>query len=233
MALAKQYGFVYREQPNFDVTDHWLQLSDVGINLINANLNAQPLQVDFTSPKTHYRLKQLSCRKEQLIRAVGLHQHPSWQVVDATGGLGMDSVLLASCGSIVTTVEQNTAIFVLLEDGIRRARDVGLAFAERIRLVYGNAVDALKTLRPIAEAIYMDPMYPHPNTRQLPGRGMQYLRALLEEDTSNEVDLFHAAISHATRRVVVKRHAKANWLVQRPSWQINGKTARFDVYDLT
>ncbi|HIE49748.1 MAG TPA: 16S rRNA methyltransferase, partial [Gammaproteobacteria bacterium] len=60
-------------------------------------------------------------------------------------------------------------------------------------------------------------------------KNIQALRDLSEEDLSD--DLLIQALDFAKKRVIVKRHKNSNYLNnQKPSFSIQGRVVRFDVY---
>ncbi|MBO4795050.1 MAG: class I SAM-dependent methyltransferase, partial [Clostridia bacterium] len=61
-------------------------------------------------------------REELIVRAAKAKDTPHPRVLDATAGLGEDSFLLAACGCEVTLYERSGAVFMLLEDSLRRAK---------------------------------------------------------------------------------------------------------------
>ena len=72
---------------------------------------------------------------ELLVRAARLKGIEEPTLVDATAGLGQDSLLLAAAGFSVTLIECNPVIAAMLVDAIERARrDPELADAVRCRL---------------------------------------------------------------------------------------------------
>jgi len=60
-------------------------------------------------------------------------------------------------------------------------------------------------------------------------KNIQALRDLSEEDLSE--DLLIQALNFAKKRVIVKRHKNSSYLNnQKPSFSIQGRVVRFDVY---
>ena len=60
-------------------------------------------------------------------------------------------------------------------------------------------------------------------------KNIQALRDLSEEDLSD--DLLIQALDFAKKRVIVKRHKNSAYLNdQKPSFSIQGRVVRFDVY---
>lgn len=61
------------------------------------------------------RLKRASLKSEMIARACQLGEKPV--LVDATAGLGHDSLLMAYLGAQIQLVERHPILFTLLEDG--------------------------------------------------------------------------------------------------------------------
>lgn len=192
-----------------------------------------PLFVDFLGGPIEYRRRQTTSRKESIARAVGLKGGTSLVVLDLTAGLGRDSFILASLGCTVRMVERSPMVAALLADGIERARqEPTLAeIMARLSLIPGESMEILRTWQgEHPEVICIDPMYPHRGKSALVKKEMRLIRLLVGDDEDSD-GLLHAALSVATRRVVVKRPRLAPALAgPAPSFAIGGKNSRFDVY---
>lgn len=166
-------------------------------------------------------------RRQLLVRATGLHQHPGLHILDATAGLGRDAFTLAALGAEVTLCERHPLIFALLEDAARRA--AGHPATRRLHLVAGTAVTLLDGTRSW-DVVYLDPMYPHMGKTALPQKEMQFFRELTGGDPDAD-GLLALALPCARKQVVVKRAAKAPPLAGLPpSRSLKGEQARFDIY---
>jgi len=167
-------------------------------------------------------------RRQPLGRAVG---RSSRQVIDATAGLGNDSVRLACMGLNVTAIERSPIVAALFDDGLRAARGrPGWAdIVDRITLRLGDATALLCKLSMQPDAVYIDPMYPPKRKRSaLPPKRVQVLRAVIGDDSDARA-LLEIARSVA-RRVVVKRPPYAAPLADDRSHRIETKLVRYDVY---
>ncbi|MDM1717556.1 class I SAM-dependent methyltransferase, partial [Thiopseudomonas alkaliphila] len=82
------------------------------------------------------RLKRASLKSEMIARACNLSEKPS--LIDATAGLGHDSLLMAHLGASVTLLERHPILFTLLEDAKRQAADDPFlaSVVARIQLVF-------------------------------------------------------------------------------------------------
>ena len=153
-------------------------------------------------------------------------------MVDATAGLGRDAFLLASLGAQVTLLERSAEVHALLQDGLARAKASGPKFAEivaRMTLIRGDAQDVLPTLSP--DVVLVDPMHPPRKNTALVKKEMRLLRELVGEDP-DALELMHAALASATRRVVLKWPLRADPLpgLRPASHQILGQSTRYDVF---
>ena len=179
------------------------------------------------------RLRQDRLSKELLVRAAHIKgaEHPL-RAVDATAGLGEDSLLLAAAGYEVLLVERDPVISALLAVCQRRARaDERLAaMAGRMHLQPGEATLVLGQLPQAPHLVYLDPMFPAKGKAALTKKKLQLFQRL-EPPCAQEEELLAAALAAGPRRVVVKRPLKAPALAGRkPSHSVEGKTIRYDVF---
>jgi len=194
-----------------------------------------PIRIDFTSGRAEYRRRHSKGRKETLVRAMGIKGKLRPTVLDGTAGLGRDAFVLACRGCKVEMLERNPVIAALLEDGLRRAGadpEIGPLVRERMSLSKGDilleATRMEEERRP--EVVYLDPMYPHRNKSALVKKEMRILRTLVGDDEDSD-RLLSAALTVATKRVVVKRPAAATPLPgAKPDLDFKTKSHRFDVY---
>lgn len=190
---------------------------------------------DFSSGE-FARRAQGSGRRSLLARAIGL-KGGAPRVVDATAGLGRDSMVLALLGCEVTAVERDGVVAALLEDGLRRVTSDGALTeaAGRVHVVEADGVDYLTGLKEAPEVVYLDPMFPARKKSALPGRELQVLARLVGHGGVREAEeLLAAALGAGARRVVVKRGDDGAVLAtpdaRGPDVQFKGRTVRFDVY---
>lgn len=168
-------------------------------------------------------------RRQPLARAIG---REASTVVDATAGLGQDSVLLASLGWTITSVERSPIIAALLADGLDRlaATPHGGDIRARITLINADARTWLPDASSPPDVIYVDPMFPPRRKRSaLTKQSVRTIRAVVGEDPDAE-DLLQIARNRAMQRIVVKRPTDAGPLGSAPDFHLAGKLARYDVY---
>lgn len=198
---------------------------------LSVNLE-EALFCDFVGGAVGHRLRFGGGRGQALPKAAGLTKGRTPQIVDATAGFGRDAFLLASLGAEVTLIERSPEVHAMLEEGMKRAREADERIAEiisRMTLLFGDAKALLKDMSP--EVVVVDPMHPARKTTALVKKEMRVLRSYVGADPDAE-ELMKAALSVATKRVVLKWPVKADPLenIRKPSHQIIGKSTRYDVF---
>ena len=201
------------------------------LQLIPRNRKLQPLLVDFTQGPMGYRGQQ-NVRNEMVVKAVlGRDKQHLPTVIDATAGLGRDSFLLAVLGCSVTMIERHPVVSALLQDGLWRYRQTGdPRVAARLDMVFGDF--ALGAGPASAEVVYLDPMFPRRDKSALVKKEMQIFKQMVGGDGDSE-RLLPRARQRASRKVVVKRPAKAEYLAgAAPTYSLTGRSSRFDIYQV-
>ena len=146
------------------------------------------------------RLRHDRLGREMLVRAARVRGVEAPHAVDATAGLGEDSLLLAAAGIV-----------------------------SRMRLVEADSVEVLAGLDDAPDVVYLDPMFPGRTKSAAVKKKFQLLHHL-EAPCADEDALMGAALAAGPRRVVVKRPVKAPVLAGvRPTHSVAGKAVRFDV----
>ncbi len=177
------------------------------------------------------RLRADRLGRELLVRAARVRGVAAPTAVDATAGLGEDSVLLAAAGFTVTLYERDPVIAALLRDGLERAaNEPQLADAVgRMRPVEGDSVAGLRSLDFTPDVVFLDPMFPARTKGAAVKKKFQLLHQL-ERPCADEAELLDAALAAHPRKVVIKRPPKGAWLAGvKPSHSLTGKAVRYDV----
>ena len=167
---------------------------------------------------------------ELLVRAARLKDIEEPTLVDATAGLGQDSLLLAAAGFSVTLIECNPVIAAMLVDAIERARrDPELADAAgRMRVIEGNSLKVLRDLSMPPDVVYLDPMFPGRSKSAAVKKKFQLLHRL-EMPCEDEMALLEAARAAHPRKIVIKRPVKGPHLTGvKPDYTLRGKAVRYD-----
>lgn len=190
------------------------------------------------------RLKRANPKNELIARACQIKQqlNPAIKIIDATAGLGHDSLLMASLGAEVILLERHPILFALLESAKKQAErhDFLGKITQRITVIHQDSAQYLTEIaQDQADVVYLDPMFPARDHNQKSEKKqaqvkkqMQLLHLLLPED--GEMDLGDALLDLAkskVKRVIVKRPKHATFLDgQTPNHQWQGDAIRFDAY---
>lgn len=206
-------------------SDPLLLVGSQGLSLVSGSMR---LRGDLERMLPRIRRSNLS--HELVVRAARVKgvEHP--QVVDATAGLGEDSLLLAAAGFDVLLFERDPVIAALLADSLERAQKVPqLAGAvSRMRLEPRDSIDALPNLGFRPDVVLLDPMFPARHKSASVKKKLQLLQ-VLELPCSDEGELLQAARAAGPRKIIVKRPAKGPLLAgTKPSYSVSGKAIRFD-----
>lgn len=187
------------------------------------------LRGDFARMMPRLRADRLG--RELLVRAARVRGIDAPAAVDATAGLGEDSLLLAAAGFSVTLIERDPVIAALLADTLDRgARDPRLAsIVARMHLVEGDAVELLPRLDSPPDVVFLDPMFAIRRKDAATRKKLQILQ-MLEKPCEDEEALLQAALASHPRKIVVKRPLKGPVLGSaQPSASLAGKVVRYDI----
>ena len=207
-----------------------LHLSQQGLALEGGGLS---LQADLSSMLP--RLKPANLQREMLVKAAKLKGRSApLSALDATAGMGEDSLLLAAAGYRVTLYEYDPVIAALLRDALHRAAAIPELTdpVSRMTLVEGDSIAAMNALAKANEdtpdLILLDPMFPERTKSALVKKKFQLLHRL-ERPCANEEAMLQAAVAAGPARIVVKRPLKGPFLAGiRPSYSLSGKAIRYD-----
>ena len=206
-----------------------LQQTDGGLALTDGRIQ---VCADFT--KMLGRLRPDRLGRELLVRAAkGKRpydpQHRT--AVDATAGLGEDSLLLAAAGWEVTLFEKDPVIAALLRDGLERAGNDSLLsdIVSRMHFVEGDSIAAMPGLVPSPDLILLDPMFPERQKSGLVKKKFQLLKQV-ERPCEDEEALLEAAVAAHPRKIIIKRPVNGPCLAgHKPDYSLSGNTIRYDV----
>lgn len=203
--------------------DLTLSYVDGVLSLRHQDQSFQSLAIDFCSPQFLYRLKRAA--HEQLVKACRIKNQSKIRLLDATAGLGRDAMILQTVGFKVTAYERHPLLAALIADALTRIP----ADREPFDLQIGDATTVFQSSD--FDVIYLDPMFPDSKKSARVKKDMAILQQLHQHTSDDSHELFKAAWQASCQRLVVKRPQKSATLSDaKPTFQINGKTCRFDVY---
>ncbi len=193
----------------------------------------KPFLVDYLSDEFYHRLETAS-KKDPLLKASGFEKG-NRTFLDASYGLGYDSIFLASRGFGVTACERNPYVYEFAVDALVRLKDGGGISRNPPQIFLGSVAEYIKEYPAERfDTVYFDPMYPEAGGRSaLAKKEMRIFRALVGDDIDAK-ELFPLLLSRAKNRLVIKRPDDAPSLVPESTRKVDikfeGKSVRFDVY---
>lgn len=186
------------------------------------------LHMDFVSGSMAHRARQHP-GAEKLIKACKIQGKTEGTVLDATAGMGRDAFLLQQAGFEVTATERHAVVYALLKNALQRFKTAQPSQAV-FDLLHQDAEAAMQDRH--FDVVYLDPMFPQRSKSAQVKKDMFVLQKLLK-NTDDKIESLLAAAQSAADKVVIKRPAKAPALLPtKPTYQVLGKTSRFDVYQL-
>lgn len=206
-----------------------------------------PIRAVFTEGSVDHRRKFGGGKGQMIAKAVGVKAGVYPRVLDATAGLGKDAFVLATLGCNVQMLERSPCVHALLESGLASARyfaayddPVLKQILARMELLNADSHDYLAQIadddRP--DVIYLDPMFPDRQKTAEVKKEMVAFHNIVGKDEDADT-LLEKALAKANYRVVVKRPRKAPYIGMAsmgagkvPSYQLEGKSSRFDIYTL-
>jgi len=213
--------------------EYLLLKTEEGISIAKTGKGApKPVFVDFTSGAVDHRRRFGGGKGQDIAKAVGLNKASNLSVLDATAGLGRDAFVLACLGCTVSLCERVSFVRAMLQDGLYRG-----SFHHEVAEIVERMTLLDTDIRGIEnqsfDVVYLDPMYPHMEKSSAAAKKeMAFFRDLVGQDVDAD-ELLPFAMQLAEYRVVVKRPKGAPFLNNtEPTYQLEGKSGRFDVYVL-
>ena len=205
-----------------------IEMIDGKVSLVSGKISVCG---DYTLLKK--RLTHANLSHEMLVKAVKVRNAGMpLKILDATAGLGEDSLLLAAAGYKVDMCEKNATVYALLEDSLKRAlKDPELKpVASRMSAFNTDSLAYMRSPDNRADIVYLDPMFPERTKSAQVKKKFQLIHGL-EKPCENEREMLNEALTFASMRVVVKRPKNGNFLAdKKPDYSINGSSVRYDCY---
>ncbi len=213
-------------------SDHVLRWRDSHLEIAPRH-DKGTVWVDFVGGAQAHRRKFGGGRGQPVAKAVGIKGDYLPRVLDCTAGQGRDAFVLAGLGCEVVMLERSPIAYLLLLDGLRRAKlsPETSAIATRLTLLNVDANAWLEQPQQNAfDVVYLDPMFPEPDKRAKSKKDMAIFQMLIGGDIDADT-LLPSARKLAKKRVIVKRPRHAPWLAgEKPNFVYEGESTRFDGY---
>lgn len=228
-ALADKLGVEFTDDKSeADSRSLALRFDSDGLALTGGGLE---LRGDLTQMSR--RLKPNNLNGELIVKAAKLKDLGERPLaVDATAGLGEDSILLAAAGFSVILFERDPIIAALLRDALRRAAEsdetVIREAAARMRLFEEDSLKALPRLAERPDIVVLDPMFPERQKSALVKKKFQLLHKIARP-CADGAEMLEAALAASPRKILIKRPLKGPYLADRkPDYSLRGKAVRYD-----
>ena len=199
------------------VSRPYFQMIKGCLTYIDHSLNWK-VSFDFVDYLKTFKRQAQFLKRGPLSLAIGIKNHQSYQVVDATCGSGKDSFLMLSWGAYVEAFERNPYVYLLLLDALIRFEKSPFfqEYGHKFKLTFGTFED-VETLK--ADALYYDPMYPVTESKKktaLPRKEIQLFRKLVGAD-SDIGTVFEKAKLKKIPKIIVKRALYSKEFCATPS----------------
>lgn len=191
---------------------------------------------DFANPSLIHRIKYGGGGRQAIAKAIHSKNKKNLNIIDATAGLGTDTLVLASLNCQVYAIERNIKIADLLKKRLLAAKHhVFLAsFIKNITIITGDSRSIIPKIiqhnQFIPDVIYLDPMFPTKKKTAAPNKQIQLLQSIIHEEPCEE-ELLTICLNYNRSRIVVKRPRISAYLKNiKPNFSLIGKANRFDIY---
>lgn len=220
--LAESNGLSINEIQKYQRYEFFIQENQLLFKNDSFMSNELPIgaNIDFVFTKLQSQFKAVGFKREPLAKAIGLKQNSL--LIDATFGMGGDSMYFLAMGLKVNAYEREPLIFLINKLKLNQLKD-SIEVFEKITLNFGE-VDYNTS----HEVIYYDPMYSDHNEKALPNKQMRIFRSVIGIDEDEQV--VASKLIKACGRLIIKRPIKALALLNNPQIQFKGKSTRYDVY---
>lgn len=224
--LKKQCSDLYKDK---DATLYAYET----LELHFADPKFKPFVLDWTLGAWQWRFKHSGKHSEAVAKAViGKLKAPL--VVDATAGLGRDSLVLQNAGAHVLMFERNPLVWLFLLDARRRAledKQFSASFPQGLPqlMPYGTFLAYMQQAADFkCDVIYYDPMFPSRTKKALVKKEMQIFHSFVGAD-SDSLSYARELLKFPKYRTVIKRPESVPPLIPC-NYSIDGKACRFDCY---
>lgn len=213
-----------------DIENIYLLMDDNKLSISDKNEpNIRPVNVDFLTNRFIKRLDGHKINSELLNKALGKKQKYR-TILDATAGMGVDSMILAGLGLNVLAYEVSAPIYLMLKDGLSRAQKDGRLtdIASRVSLKFGNSL----TCKDAVDVIYVDFMFSKDDKKSKSKKDMEIFKKITilpEED--QVIENLNKYMNLNFKRLILKRPLKAElFRIGKYSHSVEGKAIRYDIY---
>jgi len=136
-----------------------LELKKNKYSILNNNYRDDPLiSIDYASEKYSNRIKKRIEQKDIFLK---LFKKKPASILDCTAGFGRDGYFLSKLGYMVTMIEKNPVISLILKSALDKLKQ------ERLLFYHGDSFDFLRHINKVYDYIYIDFMFDKSKKRSL------------------------------------------------------------------
>lgn len=234
---AQSFGFEIKPYDGDLIDETYLYLREHRLELRLKDKPKEIICIDFLSGKTAHRFQFGGGQGQQIAKAVGISSYKP-NVLDLTAGFAQDAFVLVSLGCRVIACEQNPVIAALVLNALERAKAGCMSpdleqTLERLDYQFISAQSYLAKLTTKPDVMYLDPMFDEGSYAKSQVKKEANALRLLAAAPADADELLERALECARCRVVVKRPKQGRVLANiQPSYQLKGKSNRYDIYAL-
>ena len=217
--LSKKYNISLLDSKSAET---YLFLDDQSILHSGSN----KLENSFTSGKFSTRISQYQ-GENLLKKAIGWQSKTQKHILDATGGLGHDSFILALLGQKITLLEKNKGLCILIEEALHNLPNLPYFknAKNNISIINSDSRAFLSSAENF-DVIYIDPMF-NSKKKLKRTKQMEFLDNYLNEYDDPSAEFYESNF----KRLVIKKELRATSSIKDCSaLSFRGSSVRYDIY---
>ena len=217
--LSKKYDISLLDSKSAET---YLSLDDQSILHSGSN----ELENSFTSGKFSTRISQYQ-GENLLKKAIGWQSKIQKHILDATGGLGHDSFILALLGQKITLLEKNIGLCILIEEALHNLPNLPYFknAKNNISIINSDSRAFLSSAENF-DVVYIDPMF-NSKKKLKRTKQMEFLDNYLNEYDDPSAEFYESNF----KRLVIKKELRATSSIKDCSaLSFRGSSVRYDIY---
>jgi len=217
--LSKKYNI-----PLLDSKSAETYLSIDNQSILHSGSNK--LENSFTSGKFSTRISHYQ-NENLLKKAIGWQSTAQKHILDATGGLGHDSFILALLGQKITLLEKNVGLCILIEESLNNLPNLPYFedAKENISIINSDSRAFLSSVENF-DVVYIDPMF-NSKKKLKRTKQMEFLDNYLKEYDDPSAEFYESNF----KRLVIKKELRATSSIKDCSaLSFRGSSVRYDIY---
>ena len=162
-----------------------------------------------------------------LKKAIGWQSTVQKHILDATGGLGHDSFILALLGQKITVLEKNMGLCILIEEALHNLPNLPYFNDAKNNIsIINNDSRAFLSSAENFDVVYIDPMF-NSKKKLKRTKQMEFLVNYLKEYDDPSAEFYESNF----KRLVIKKELRAKSSIKDCSaLSFKGSSVRYDIY---